>query len=167
VIRLLLILAVALGSVGVFAAKADQVARKGAAIPWKKVVLESCDITEADLRVVVSVRTSWLGREVLEMPLRIAERDEVAGVDSVYIDPFVMIYSDKEKKRSISVQVGRPNSRGFQLRIQAREGGQEMPVPRLDQTFGCTWRTRQIISEEGIEVAVVVALGPRPEPAEK
>jgi hypothetical protein len=164
-IRHLLGLAVLLGCAGVAAPGADQVARKGADVRWKQVVLESCDITEADFRVLVSVRTSWLGREVLEMPLRVVERDEAGGADAVYIDPFVMIYSDKERKRSVSVQVGNPNSRGFRLRIQAREGGQEIPVPRLDQTFNCAWRTKQIMSEEGIEVAVVIALGPRPAPA--
>jgi hypothetical protein len=151
-------------SASVCGAERDDVVKFGATTSWSDMIMETCEPAEADLRILVSVRTDWLGREVVEMPLRLVPLDDESK-DVIQIDPVVMVYTDKEKRRAVSVQLGSPSRKGFFLRITAREGGQEVAVPRFDSTFECRWRSRQFPPAEGAQVNVVIALGPRPEKA--
>lgn len=158
-----IVLAGIFGCLAANAAQVDDVARLAAMTDWTDLIIESCEPAEAEMRVLVSVRTDWLGREVVEMPVRLIRLEATQSRDVIHIDPVVMVYSDDDRRRSVSVQVGNPNRRGFDLRITAREGGQEVARPRLDQSFECRWKARQFHSEKGLNVAVVIALGPRPD----
>jgi hypothetical protein len=154
--------AVALSTGAAAQSSADPVARF-AGIDWRVFTLESCDPTEADLRIVVSVRTDWLGREVLELPMRKVPRNKAADSGAISIDPIAIVGSGPDGRGAVAVQLGNASRRGFDLRVIAREGGQEMARPRLDTVVSCRWRDRQRVAGEGVEVNVVIVPGPAPE----